>query len=214
MATFDIFFLVVVGLSTLFGLTRGLVAESLGLAAWGVAILALKFLFAPVSLWLRGTTGSAPLGDVAALILIVVLAVGLMRLFATMLRDRVKDSGLGPIDRIMGALFGLTRGVVLISLAYLGLAFMVSRDAMPDWIVTARTFPLVDNTSTALRNFIGALRDEQPLADLPLPDGHPAIDDFYGPGEDAPSLPGGYTDEEQRELEKLLEKNKHEAVGI
>lgn len=211
MATFDIFFLVVVGLSTLFGLTRGLVAESLGLAAWGVAILALKFLFAPVSLWLRGTTGSAPLGDVAALILIVMLAVGLTRLFAMMLRDRVKDSGLGPVDRFMGAAFGLTRGVVLISLVYLGLAFMVSRDAMPDWIVTARSFPIVDNTATALRQFIGALREEEALTDLPY--GHPPIDEFTDQGE-APSLPGGYTDEEQRELEKLLEKNQHEAVGI
>lgn len=213
MATFDIFFLVVVGLSTLFGLTRGLVAESLGLAAWGVAILALKFLFAPVSLWLRGTTGSAPLGDVAALILIVMLAVGLTRLFAAMLRDRVKDSGLGPIDRIMGALFGLTRGVILISLAYLGLAFMVSRDTMPDWIVTARSFPVVDNTASALRSFIGALRDEEALTAEGLPEGHPALDDYYGQGQ-APSLPGGYTGEEQRELEKLLEKNQHEAVGI
>lgn len=213
MATFDIFFVVVVGLSTLFGLTRGLVAESLGLAAWGVAILALKFLFAPVSLWLRGTTGSAPLGDVAALILIVLLAVGLTRLFAMMLRDRVKDSGLGPVDRVMGAAFGLTRGVVLISLVYLGLAFMVSREAMPDWIVTARSFPIVDNTATALRQFIGALRSEDALTVEHLPYGHPPIDEFIDPGE-APSLPGGYTDEEQRELEKLLEKNQHQAVGI
>lgn len=213
MTPFDIFVLVVVVISALIGLSRGLVAEAFGLGAWVMAFLALFFLFQPVSGWLRSSMGSPVIADLAALIMVVVVTMVLVRIAGNMLSGRIKESVLGSADRFFGALFGLVRGMVLIAVVFLGLSFFIPGPSMPDWVTGARTYPLVRTAADTLSTVLGRARAKDDGAQDADGDGFP---DIESPGFESEPLPddGGYTDEQNKALEELLEQNRHSEIQI
>lgn len=106
--------LFVLALSMLVGMVRGFVFECLSLAGWVVAWFAAQWgspLLAPfVPL---GTAGSAlNLGLAFALAFIGALMVWV--LLARLVRLLIHATPLSVIDRLLGALFGLMRGAVLL----------------------------------------------------------------------------------------------------
>lgn len=208
MTAFDIFFFVIVGLSGLYGISRGLVTEVLSLGAWVAAILALKLLFTPVSVWMRESIGSDAGGDIATLILIVGVTVALVRLAANALGRQVKSSALAPIDRLGGGGFGALRGLIVVCFAYMFLGLFLDRNEMPDWIATAKTHDVVASSSDALADFVGWVRAEH--AKPELEGAHAGIID-----PEAPVLEDeGYSDSERQELDELFQKSAEQEVHI
>ncbi|MEX6723895.1 CvpA family protein [Parapedomonas caeni] len=208
MTAFDIFVLAIVGLSGLYGISRGLVVELLSLGAWIAAILALKLLFTPISHWMRDSIGSDAGGDIAALVLIVLVTVALVRLAATLLGNRVKSSALAPLDRLGGGAFGMARGLIIVSFAYMFLGLFLDHDEMPDWIAGAKTYGVVSTSANLVSDFIGWVREEhgeegdgEMVNGMLLPPDHPPAGD-------------GYSDRERRELDKLFEKSSDKEVDI
>jgi membrane protein required for colicin V production len=204
MTPFDIVVLIVVGLSALYALSRGLVTELLSLLAWFGALIAVRFLFTPVSAWLRGWFESAALADVAALVGTFAAAFGLFRWLATFAGGKVKDSSLGPLDRLGGAAFGMARGLLVVSLAYLALGLVVDRENFPVWITQAKTQPVVEQTANMLGVVTAAVRHgtAEEMLDTGRFFNHPELGEIPVP----PSEDEGYSDEERRALEDLLRK--------
>lgn len=123
MTAFDYAVLAVVGVSLLLGAWRGLFSEVLALLAWVVAFFAGRALAADVAPVFAGWMKDPALQYVAGFALIfiaVILVAGLLRLLVSRL---LRAIGLGPLDRFLGALFGVVRGVaiVLIAVAIAGL---------------------------------------------------------------------------------------------
>jgi membrane protein required for colicin V production len=106
--------LVVLALSVLVGLFRGLVFELMSLVGWVVAYFAAVW-FAPEAVRHLpvGTPGSA-LNYAAALLLCFVAALVLWSLFARLVRMLIAATPLTAFDRVLGAVFGLLRGGVLL----------------------------------------------------------------------------------------------------
>ncbi|MCH8684945.1 CvpA family protein [Pedomonas mirosovicensis] len=208
MTAFDIFFFVIVGLSGLYGISRGLVMEVLSVGAWVAAIIALKFLFTPVSEWMRQSIGSDAGGDLAALVLIILVTVALVRLIGMSLSRRVKGSALAPIDRLGGGGFGVLRGLIVICFIYMFLGLFLDRHQLPNWIGEAKTHGVVETSSDALSNFIGWVRNDH---------SHAGDYDFSAGviDPDAPLLEDdGYTDQQRRELNELFQKSSDSEVKI
>ena len=208
MTAFDIFFFVIVGLSGLYGISRGLVHEVVGVGAWVVAILALKLLFTPVSVWMRESIGSDAGGDLAALALIIIVTVALVRLIGSSLSRGVKGSPLAPIDRLGGGGFGVLRGLIVVCFIYMFLGLFLDRHELPDWIGEARTHDVVASSTEALSDFIGWVQEEH------------GDEDAFGMNAgvidpDAPVLnDDGYTDQQRRELNDLFQKSSEHEVQI
>lgn len=208
MTAFDIFFFVIVGLSGLYGVSRGLVHEVVGVGAWVVAILALKILFTPVSLWMRESIGSDAGGDLAALALILIVTIALVRLAGASLSRSVKGSALAPIDRLGGGGFGVLRGLIIICFIYMFLGLFLDRNELPNWIGEARTHDVVASSTDALSDFIGWVRQEHNEADA-FGMNAGVIDP------EAPALSDdGYTDQQRRELNELFQKSSKYEVRI
>lgn len=112
--------------SMLVGLFRGLTKEVVSLAAWVLAFLAAKSLAADVAPLLPASDAPG-LQHAAALVLIFLLVLIAASLIGYLLRKLVDFSGLGVYDRFLGAVFGLSRGLI----AVVGLALVASLTAVP-----------------------------------------------------------------------------------
>ena len=110
MTAFDYAVLAVLGLSLLLGVWRGLASEVLALAAWIVAFLAGKML-APEMAPLFGEWIREPaLRFAAAFGVIAVLVLAVAAIARLLLSKLLRAVGLGPLDRFLGAAFGVARG--------------------------------------------------------------------------------------------------------
>ena len=116
---FDYFIAVVVLFSIILGLWRGFTRELIALMAWALAVLC-GILFSPwLASYLHPLIKSLLLAHVLSffMILAVVLLLGL---FVSAVISRVAASvTIGFVDRPLGALFGLARGVLISALIVL-----------------------------------------------------------------------------------------------
>ena len=114
MAPLDWAMLAVLAASFLLGAWRGLVYEVLSVISW-IAAFVLAQWFAPRVATLLPMGGAGEAVRYAAGFLLVFIAVVFMGgLLAWLTKKLVQSVGLRPIDRTLGAAFGLLRGAVLL----------------------------------------------------------------------------------------------------
>jgi membrane protein required for colicin V production len=123
--TVDWVLLMVLALSLLVGLWRGLVFEVLSVLGWVVAFFVAQWFAPDVAGLLPMSSTTPPIRYAVAFVLTFIAAVFLAGLLASMLKKMVAAVGLRPVDRVFGAMFGLVRGLVLL------LAVAVAIDLTP-----------------------------------------------------------------------------------
>jgi len=109
--------------SVLVGAVRGLVFEAMSLAGWVVAYLAAPFVAPVVATWLPPSGADGSWQALAALVLAFVLVLALCSLLARLARALLHATPLQIIDRVLGAGFGLLRGLLLCLLAAVVIGF-------------------------------------------------------------------------------------------
>jgi membrane protein required for colicin V production len=160
----DIIVILLVGAGFVFGTMRGFVCELLSLFAWFLAIVAVRYLHAPVAGLLEGPVGTASGASVLAFALIfgVVFLGG--KLASRRVGRQVRQSAIGPVDRVLGAGFGALKGLIGATLLYL--VFMLVYDTIwgraaerPEWIAQARSYPLLQSSSAMMVDVVEARRN-------------------------------------------------------
>lgn len=112
MALLDWIGIAVLLVSMLLGTFRGLVFELMSLAGWIAAFLCAQWFAGGVAAWMPvGEAGAAWRYPVAFVLVFVVVAFG-AGLVASLTRRMIAAAGLRPVDRTLGAAFGVARGVV------------------------------------------------------------------------------------------------------
>ncbi len=142
MTLFDIVVLVVVGLSVLLSVIRGLVREVLALSAWVVAFLAANLLAGEVAPWLPDAVPGEEWRLLAGFVCVFVVVLVAMSVLAILVSKLVKSAGLGPEDRLLGGVFGLARGVLVVMIVVL-LAGLTSLPRQAVWRNAVLSDPLV-----------------------------------------------------------------------
>lgn len=107
-------FLSVLAVSTLLGAWRGLVYEMLSLAGWVAAFFAAKWLAPLAANWLPVTSLSDSLRYAAGFVMVFVVAMFAAGLVSFLVKKLIESAGLRPVDRTLGAGFGLLRGALLL----------------------------------------------------------------------------------------------------
>jgi membrane protein required for colicin V production len=114
MTLFDYAVLTIVGVSVLLSVARGFVREVLALASWVVAFIAATALTGTVAAWLSNAI-THELGRTLTAFVVVFLATLLgMSILSVLFASLVRKSGLALEDRVLGGLFGLARGVLIV----------------------------------------------------------------------------------------------------
>jgi membrane protein required for colicin V production len=142
MTLFDLVVVAIVGLSVLLSLIRGLVREVLALAAWVVAFLAANLLAGEVAPWFADTIPSESLRFLAGFVMVFVVVLVAGSALAMVASKLVKSAGLGLEDRLLGAVFGLARGMLVVMILVL-LAGLTSLPRQPVWRNAVLSGPLV-----------------------------------------------------------------------
>jgi membrane protein required for colicin V production len=110
----DWMLLAVLGLSLLLGLWRGIVQEVLSLAGW-VAAFYVSQMYAPMAAaWLPMEGSSQMLRYAAGFVVVFIAVLVATVLVSFVVKKLVSAVGLGPLDRLLGSVFGLMRGVVIL----------------------------------------------------------------------------------------------------
>jgi len=116
----DVLIVLVLLGSTLIGLLRGFIREAVSLAFWIAAIWA-AWKFGPlVEPHLGGLMADPKVAPWVGRLVILVLVLLFGWVVGMLLSYLTRSAGLGPADRVIGLLFGVVRGVVLVGLMIIG----------------------------------------------------------------------------------------------
>ena len=166
MTGFDIFALLVVGLSAVGGLSRGFVQEALSLAAWVVAIIAIRWFHTDLTQWLVDPIGSTSGAAVLAFAVLLLVPYVALKLLASQAGKSSRRSALAPFDRVLGFGFGMLKGFVIVIMAFsmlvLGYDTIWGAEGRPQWLTEARTYPLVNASADWMVNLI---REQRAMLD-------------------------------------------------
>jgi membrane protein required for colicin V production len=210
----DIIVVAVILLSGLFAFARGFVKEALSVAAWiGAGFAALYGLPYATPLAERFLPKGA-VAEAAAALVVFLVALIILSLLTSAIASRVKDSSLSAIDRTLGLVFGLVRGLVLVCLVYVALSWALPAKQQPTWIAEARTLPLLATGAERLRALVPAVYRAK--AEATAEDTRRAAEQMQEAAGamgalSKPHPPGaqghgqGYSSEDQRDLNRLIQ---------
>jgi len=111
----DIAILVVLSLTLLFGLWRGLINELFAIVAWIAAILMARIFSSDVGSWLSGSIESQPVLMILSWVIPFVSAFIMVNIIRLIIKSMVDFVGLKPVDRLFGGVFGLLKGGLIIT---------------------------------------------------------------------------------------------------
>ena len=86
-----------------------------------------------------------------ATFIVVVIVLSILSHF---LAEGAKSVGLGAVDRSLGFVFGLLRGVVLLGLLYLPVHLFIDEESKESWFASSKTHFYLERTSSVLAEFI------------------------------------------------------------
>ena len=138
---FDIAVLVIIGLSTLFAFGRGFATVALSFAAWVGALFASIFGFELLKPYGRDLISPPELADMITLVVLFFVSLYALKQLAELIGGAIKSSEIGFLDRSLGALFGLMRGIVVVSLVYLAFNKLYPGKESPEWVDEATSAP-------------------------------------------------------------------------
>jgi membrane protein required for colicin V production len=189
----DLIVLAVIVVSALLAMLRGFTREVMAIISWGAAAAAAVYLY-PMVVPKLADPGSPifvaketlrPYLAGASIFFVVLILVSIVTI---RISDAILDSRIGALDRSLGFLFGLARGVLLCAIAFVFLNWLApdavnasgqGDGAKKDWIANSRSLPLLKTASDELlallpddpEGLIGKLRKTKPAAEeAPAPD--------------------------------------------
>ena len=166
---FDVIVLIITLISAFIAFLRGLIREVLTIfgvvgglaAAWYAGPMLLPYM----KDWLGVKEGVEPeklLGVLPYDILAVILAYGIifivvalvLSIVSHILAETARAIGLGPVDRTLGVIFGIARGILLVSIPVMVMQLITSDEQREEWFKDSKTYFYVDQVSVALLDMV------------------------------------------------------------
>src|SRR5271169_3083987 len=150
----DIILLVVMLISGLLAMIRGFMREILSIGAWGVAALVTLYSYSRVlpiaKQYIPSDMGAAG-ASIGVVFLVTLLVVSVI---TVRISDMVLDSRVGALDRTLGFLFGLGRGLIIVVVAFLFFAWLVPDRSQPEWVRAAKSKVVLQSTGQWLMSML------------------------------------------------------------
>ena len=218
----DLAVLVVIALSAIFAFARGFVREALSIVAWlGAALIAI-YGFAYADSIIAHFVATPLLAELIAGAGLFLLALIGLTILTGYIAGFAQSSALSPIDRTLGLIFGVARGLVLVSLAYLVIDISLPQPDRPGWLQDARSEPFLAQGAGMLRGMLP--QSLQVKTASAIDDGQQALSQAKAaraamgalaspaaapiPPQPAQATPPVYKPAEQRNLDRLIDNSR------
>lgn len=143
-------------ISGLLAMYRGVTREVLSIVSWIVAAGAVLYFvlrhkkFAEEMAQQMGTKVEIAQVAVGSVIFLIVLVI--VHLITARMSDAILDSRVGMIDRVLGFVFGVVRGFVLVVIPYMFYeAFFPEPKQQLPWVREAKSLPYIKSTGNSFR---------------------------------------------------------------
>src|SRR5690242_4123987 len=150
----DLILLAVMLISALLAMVRGFMREVLSIASWAAAAILTLYAYPklkPVVLQYFSNEIVASAICIGGVFLGTLLVVSVITI---KISDTILDSRVGALDRTLGFLFGLARGLVIVVVAFLFFAWLVPDRSQPEWVKNAKSRVVLQGTGQWLMSML------------------------------------------------------------
>jgi membrane protein required for colicin V production len=149
----DIVLIVVMLISGLLAMVRGFMREVLSIIAWALAAVAGLYgalkLATPAKAYFSNLPDSAVVAGTALACFLLTLII--VSIITVRISDMVLDSRVGALDRTLGFLFGLARGLFIVVVAFVFFNWLVPDKSQPNWVRSAKSLVVLKATGERLQ---------------------------------------------------------------
>ncbi|HZV21540.1 MAG TPA: CvpA family protein [Hyphomicrobiales bacterium] len=150
----DIILIVIMIFSGFLAMLRGLTREMLSIMSWALAALVTLLVYSNFRWEFRRIIDTPMLADGTLILVTFIGSLIIFSLITANISERVLDSRVGAIDRTLGFIYGLVRGLILVVIAYLIIGQIVDIRNMPRWVTEARSLPLIESAGDTIKSFL------------------------------------------------------------
>src|SRR3954467_8201251 len=150
----DLVLLGVMLISGLLAMVRGFMREILSIAAWGAAALVTLYAFSKLLPTAKAYFGS---DTIAAIVVVAGTFIGtliVVSVITVRFSDMILDSRIGALDRTVGFLFGLGRGLLIVVVAFMFFAWLVPERTQPAWVSNAKSKVMLEKTGEWIQSLL------------------------------------------------------------
>jgi membrane protein required for colicin V production len=192
----DIVLIAVMLISGLLAMVRGFMREVLSIIAWILAAGATLYAYSKLLPLAKQYFNNDIVAAVAVIGGVFLLTLLIVSILTVRISDMVLDSRVGALDRTLGFLFGLARGLVIVVVAFMFFNWLVPDRSQPEWVRTAKSKVVLTGTGQWLMSMLPEDPENTILKRLKKP----KPDDTETP--DNP--PDRHSQLEQRDRQELL----------
>ena len=150
----DVIFLIITGISALVGIARGMTKELLSLVGWILAAVSLFYLVPMLNPYMEQYVASKLLSNIVTAMAVLIVFSIIWILTADKLASSVRSSKLGAIDRILGFVFGVARGALIVVLIALMLSTMAPNETKKGIFAESQIYKQAEIYVEPLKNMI------------------------------------------------------------
>ena len=156
LTAFDVGVGILVLISAILATARGLTREVLSLATWAGSAAIAAYMYLYQKQIARDLIDDPNVADVATVVVTFIVALIVLHLITMRIADFVGESRIGPLDRTLGFVFGVLRGiliaivVVIFGTWLLGASASNNYEDLPPWARESKSLPVLDNWGRSL----------------------------------------------------------------
>ncbi len=150
----DLILLLVMLVSGLLATIRGFMREILSIGAWGIAALTTLYSYQRVLPTVQQYFSSNTVATAVTAVSIFLITLMLVSILTVRISDLILDSRVGALDRTLGFLFGLGRGLLIVVVAYLFFDWLVPDRSKPEWVLNAKSKVVIKSTGDWLKSML------------------------------------------------------------
>ncbi len=154
---FDYAVIVVLIISSILSTLRGMTREFLGLTGWFISIFVSRLTASSVEDWLSDFIAVEGLTEVLSWALPFACTALFWFIFASLIAPGLKRAGLGVLDTWFGVIFGLIRGILLMTVFYVGsVLFVQSEDELYPFVRDSQSSSYIRMITSGFAPFLPA----------------------------------------------------------
>jgi membrane protein required for colicin V production len=148
----DIGLIVIMLVSALLAMVRGFMREILSIIAWVLAAGATLYAYAKLLPFAKQYFNNDIVAAVAVIGGVFLLTLIIVSIVTVRISDMVLDSRIGALDRTLGFLFGLGRGLIIVVVAYMFFDWLVPDRSKPEWVLHAKSRVVLSSAGEWLKD--------------------------------------------------------------